>query len=155
MKPEDGPARRLFAKTMLCNISQDDRYLLRICFCDEATFHVEAIVNRRNVRIWRNNHGTEGVAKVRNTTKVNVHNRIIGPFFGETTVTHNSYLEMFKTYVFPHNNFKQFKMLFSSKMGLGLPLIFDYRFGNHSMHAFQINGLVEVVQYPRLPGVLT
>ena len=46
MNPEVRPARILFAETMLHNIGHDERYLQRICFSDEATFHVAGIVNR-------------------------------------------------------------------------------------------------------------
>ena len=86
MKPEDGPARKLFADTMLRSIQVDQHFLKRICFSDEATFHVAGIVNRHNVRIWGTSHPREYVENERNSPKVNVwcgllHDTVIGPFF--------------------------------------------------------------------------
>ena len=86
MKPEDGPARKLFADTMLRSIQVDQHFLKRICFSDEATFHVAGIVNRHNVRIWGTSHPREYVENERNSPKVNVwcgllYDTVIGPFF--------------------------------------------------------------------------
>ena len=106
MKPEDGPARQLFADTMLRSIQDDPDYLKRICFSDEATFHTAGIVNRHNVRIWGTSHPREYVEKERNSPKVNVwcgllHDRVIGPFFfDEPTITSDSYLHMLETFAY-------------------------------------------------------
>ena len=37
---------------MLQRISEDEAFLKRVCFSDEATFHVSGKLNKHNVRIW-------------------------------------------------------------------------------------------------------
>jgi hypothetical protein len=41
-----------FATEMLQRIGEDNDYLTRVCFSDEATFHTSGKVNRHIVRIW-------------------------------------------------------------------------------------------------------
>ena len=45
---------------MLKRISEDEAFLKRVCFSDEATFHVTGKLNKHNVRIWEseNLHAT-------------------------------------------------------------------------------------------------
>ena len=52
LKPDDKPKRFNFATDMLRSIEIDPNFLNRICFSDEATFHVCGTVNRHNSRIW-------------------------------------------------------------------------------------------------------
>ena len=40
LQPSDKPKRKEFADNMLRRISEDEEFLMRICFSDEATFHV-------------------------------------------------------------------------------------------------------------------
>ena len=107
MKPEDGPARVAFAETILDNTTDDPQYLEKICFSDEANFHLSGAVNRHNVRIWGTQNPREYTEKELNSPKVNVwcavlHNRVIGPyFFEELTINQDSYLEMLNTFAFP------------------------------------------------------
>ncbi|KAJ4446931.1 hypothetical protein ANN_13633 [Periplaneta americana] len=49
--PNDKLERKRFAETML-EMDDDDTFLTRVCFSDEATFHVSGKVNRHNCRIW-------------------------------------------------------------------------------------------------------
>ena len=72
MKPEYGPARVQFATTMLQNSAQDNGYLQRLCFSDEATFYVSGVVNRHNVRIWGKENPREYREEQRNSPNVNV-----------------------------------------------------------------------------------
>ena len=53
IQPNDMPRRKEFAVNMLQRISEDEAFLKRVCFSDEATFHVSGKLNKHNVRIWR------------------------------------------------------------------------------------------------------
>ena len=55
----DYEKRESFARTVLDLINTDATFLQRVCFTDEATFHVSGNVNRHNVRVWgrENPHG--------------------------------------------------------------------------------------------------
>ena len=52
LQPDDGPRRASFATEIMRRIAEDNDYLKRVCFSDEATFHSSGVVNRHNVRIW-------------------------------------------------------------------------------------------------------
>ena len=52
LQPNDMPRRKEFAVNMLQRISEDEAFLKRVCFSDEATFHVSGKLNKHNVRIW-------------------------------------------------------------------------------------------------------
>jgi hypothetical protein len=55
IKPDDRPKRYDFASLMLNTTDDDDddeTFVRRICFTDEATFHMNGCVNRHNCRIW-------------------------------------------------------------------------------------------------------
>ena len=52
IKPDDRPKRVEFATFMLNAIDEDENFLQRICFLDEATFYVNGCVNRHNCHIW-------------------------------------------------------------------------------------------------------
>jgi len=54
IKPDDRPKRVEFATFMLNAIDEEETFLRRICFSDEATFYVNGCVNRHNCRIWGN-----------------------------------------------------------------------------------------------------
>ena len=56
-----------------CNeISEDEKFLKRICFTDEATFHVSGKLNKHNVGFWASEH-PHGIRELeRNSPKVNV-----------------------------------------------------------------------------------
>ena len=92
---------------MLAAIEEDDDYLKRVLFSDEATFHLNGVVNRHNARIWGSENPHAVFETVRDSPKLNVwcglmHNNIIGPFFfSETTITANTYLDMWQLFVVP------------------------------------------------------
>ena len=60
LQPNDMPRRKKFAVNMLQRISEDEVFLKRVCFSDEATFHVLGKLSKHNVRIWgsENPHAT-------------------------------------------------------------------------------------------------
>ena len=72
LQPNDKPKRKEFADNMLHRISEDEEFLKRICFSDEATFHVSGKLNKHNVRIWGSEHTHEIRELERDSPKVNV-----------------------------------------------------------------------------------
>ena len=106
-QPNDMPKREEFAVNMLQRISEDETFLKRVCFSDEATFHVSGKLNKHNVRIWgpENPHVTRELQ--RDGLKENVwcgimHNRIIGPFFlHEASITADVNFDLLTEYVAP------------------------------------------------------
>ena len=107
LQPNDKSKRKEFADNMLQRISEDKEFLKRICFSDEATFHVSGKLNKHNVRIWGSEHPHEIREFERDSPKVNVWcgimcNRAISPFFfHDTTITADVYLDLLTKYVAP------------------------------------------------------
>lgn len=91
-------------------MEEDDSFLSRVIFSDEATFHINGKVNRHNVRIWglQNPHVT--LEHERDTPKLNVFcavslKKVYGPFFfDENTVTGVTYLRMLQNWLVPQMN---------------------------------------------------
>ena len=87
LKPEDKARRKEFAVTMLHKLDSDPPGFLKcVCFSDESTFHVSALINRHNSRIWGSQNPHETYELERDSSKLNVwcgimHDKIIGPFF--------------------------------------------------------------------------
>ncbi|PSN43113.1 hypothetical protein C0J52_10479, partial [Blattella germanica] len=86
IKETDKPKRFELASDMLNEIENDQQFLKRIVFSDEATFDVCGHVHRYNIRIWASENPDVYTEYERNSPKVNVwcalmHNKIIGPFF--------------------------------------------------------------------------
>ena len=52
LQPNNMSRRKEFAVNMLQRISEDEAFLKRVYFSDEATFHVSEKLNKHNVRIW-------------------------------------------------------------------------------------------------------
>ncbi|KFM71601.1 hypothetical protein X975_16196, partial [Stegodyphus mimosarum] len=52
LEPDDRPRRMAFATDILRRIEDDAKFMKRIMFSDEASFHLSGIVNRHYVRIW-------------------------------------------------------------------------------------------------------
>ena len=107
LQPNHMPRGKEFAVNMLHRISEDEAFLKRVCFSDEATFRVSGKLNKHSVRIWgsENPHATRELQ--RDSPKVNVWcgiicNRIIGPFFfHEASITADVYLDLLTEYVAP------------------------------------------------------
>ena len=61
LQPNDMPRRKEFAVNMLQRISEDKAFLKRVCFNDEATFHVLGKLNKHNVKIWQSVRSKKGL----------------------------------------------------------------------------------------------
>ena len=89
---------------MLQNM-EDDTFLPRLIFSDEATFRLRGKVNRRNVRIWGLQNPQEALEHERDCPKVNVfcalsQTKFYGPFFfAENTATGITYLAMLQNWL--------------------------------------------------------
>ena len=57
---------------MLSRIEDDEDFLKKVMFTDEACFHVSGKVNRHNVRIWGSKNPHVVIEHLRNSPKVNV-----------------------------------------------------------------------------------
>jgi hypothetical protein len=107
LEPDDNPRHAAFATEMLQRMDEDNDYLRRVCFSDEATCHTSGKVNRHNVRICGLENPRIILENERNSPKVNVwctlmHNKIIGPFlFSECTISAIVYLDMMELYAAP------------------------------------------------------
>ena len=71
---------------MLLENMEDDTFLPRLIFSDEATFHLSCKVSRHNVRIWGLENPHEIVQHERDSPKINVFSavsvrKIYGPFY--------------------------------------------------------------------------
>ena len=103
---DDDKRKRIDFCSSMLEMIDDETFISRLVFSDEATFHLSGTVNRHNVRIWGTEHPHETVEHVRNSPKVNVfcavsRNKIFGPFFFENdTVTGQSYLDMLQHWLF-------------------------------------------------------
>jgi hypothetical protein len=65
---------------------EDDKFLPRVIFSDEATYHPSGKVNRHNVRIWGLQIPHTTLEHERDSPKVNVfcaisQTKVYGPFF--------------------------------------------------------------------------
>jgi hypothetical protein len=86
---------------------EEDGFVERLIFSDEATFYISGKVKRHNVHIW----GTEQpYTQIEHSRKVNVfcavsREKLHGPFFfTEATVTGDSFLDMLKNCLLPQLN---------------------------------------------------
>ena len=72
LQPNGMPRRKEFAVNMLERISKDEAFLKRVCFSDEATFHVSGNLNKHNIRIWGSENPHASRELQRDSPKVNV-----------------------------------------------------------------------------------
>jgi hypothetical protein len=106
LKPGDNDARHSFCSSMQEKL-EEDGFWERLVFSDEATFHVNGKVNRRNVRIWGTENPHACLEHERDSPKVNVFcaisiQKVYGPFFFvEDTVNANRYLDMVQQWLMP------------------------------------------------------
>ena len=113
LQPDDSPQQTSFAAEILCRIDEDNDYLKRVCFSDEATFHTSGVVNRHSVRIWGSENPHVVFQNQQGSPKVNVwcglmHNKVVGPFFfNEPTISANVYLDMLELYVETQKSFSR------------------------------------------------
>ena len=71
LKPNDGPKHKAFALEMLSHIEDDENYLKKVMFTDEAYFHVSGKVNQHNVRIWSSETPHVVMGHIHDSPKVN------------------------------------------------------------------------------------
>jgi hypothetical protein len=92
---------------MLNRLEEDNLFLDKIVFSDEATFHLSGKVNRHNLIIWGSQNPHQVVEHVQDSPKVNVfcavsRTQVYGPFFfAEATVTGHVYLDMLEHFLVP------------------------------------------------------
>ena len=69
LQPNDMPRQKEFAVNMLQRISEDEAFLKRVCFSDEATYHVSGKLNKHNIGIWgsENLHASREQAMLQRT----------------------------------------------------------------------------------------
>jgi hypothetical protein len=100
LKPNYRPHRRDFCTNMLNRLEEDNLFLDKFVFSDEATFHLSGKVNSHNLIIWGSQNPHQVVEHVREIPKVNAfcavnRTQVYGPFFfAEATVTGHAYLDM-------------------------------------------------------------
>lgn len=105
---EDDPDRRLqFCEQMLEICNADPMFVKRIIFSDEASFHLNGLVNKQNFRYWSDEnphwsieHRTQFPQKI-NVWAGIVDNRILGPYFFEDNLTGNVYLDFLRDELIP------------------------------------------------------
>ena len=106
LNKEDHSKRVTFAKWALERMKCSSRFTEMLLFSDEAVFHLEGGVNRKNSTHWATVNPNWIVEKSLNSPKVMVwaacgHPGIIGPFFFDGNVNAESYLEMIEQHFFP------------------------------------------------------
>jgi hypothetical protein len=89
---------------------EEDGFMERLIFSDEATFHISGKVNRSNIRIWGTEHPHAMIEHQRDSEKANVfcavsRKKVHGPFFfNEATVSDDSFLNMLENWLLPELN---------------------------------------------------
>ena len=117
LNEEDVDRRLEFAEQQLKAIENDPDYLDKIVFSDEAIFALSGHVNKQNCRYWSDENPHFFTEAPLNSPKVMVYagiwrGGIIGPYFFDTTVTGDNYLEMLKAFVLPRlQNHPRFRSL--------------------------------------------
>ena len=72
LRKTDKTKRATFCMEMQEKIDNEDDFLEKVIFSDEATFHLSGKVNKQNVRIWGTENPREFVEHMRDSPKVNV-----------------------------------------------------------------------------------
>ena len=103
--PDDYEPRLQFCEE-ISRLCDDPSFIHKLCFSDEAIFHLNGKINSHNCVIWdyENPHLCDEIplkSKGLVVWAAMFCDRIIGPYFFETTVTKDSYLEMLRDYFIP------------------------------------------------------
>ena len=106
LSEEDCASRVQMCNDLLLLMDEDDEFLKRIIFSDEATFNINGLVNRHNCRIWGSSAPTETMQRVQGGPKVTVwigisFDKIYGPYFFEDNVSSANYLDMLQRCFMP------------------------------------------------------
>jgi hypothetical protein len=56
---------------MMVRIAEDETFLSKICFSDEATFHLSGKVNRHSICVWGSENPHTMVKHSRDSLKIN------------------------------------------------------------------------------------
>mgnify|MGYP001047299604 CR=1 FL=1 len=103
---EDFQDRVEMCKTLISMLANHD-IQENLFFSDEATFYLDGLVNKHNIRYWSESNPHATIETVMKSPKVNVwcamsKNQLIGPFFFEDdTVNGTNYLSMLQTFFLP------------------------------------------------------
>jgi hypothetical protein len=103
---EDCQDRVEMCKTLLPMLT-DQKNKKNIFFSDEATFHLNGLVNKHNVRYWSEENPHATIETVMQSPKLNVwcsmsEDKLIGPFFFDgATVNGQKYLTMLQEFFIP------------------------------------------------------
>ena len=109
LTPADKVKRRDFCEEMQLKLEDND-FVERLIFCDEATFHISGKVNVHNVRIWGTEQLHAQIEHRHDSPKINVfcavsRKKVHSPFFfPDATVTGDSFLDMLENWLLPQLN---------------------------------------------------
>lgn len=103
---EDEADRLDFCSEIVEIMEEDDTWINRICFSDEAHFHLSGEVNRHNCTYWSKNDPDFFTTKPLHSPRVTVwcgvwSGGIVGPYFFDGNVTGDSYLRMLEDFLLP------------------------------------------------------
>lgn len=106
LNEEDVDRRLEFAEHMLARMAEDETYLDRIIFSDEAIFKLHGGVNKQNIRYWDDTNPRFFTEEPLHAPQVVVwcglwSGGIIGPFFFDSTVNSDGYLDMLQSFLLP------------------------------------------------------
>jgi hypothetical protein len=109
LTPTDKVERHEFYKEMQLKM-EEDGFLERLIFSNEATFYIRGKVNRHNVRIWGTEQSHAQIDHQHDSPKVNIFCAVSREkvndqfFFTEATVTGDSFLDMLVHWLLPQLN---------------------------------------------------
>lgn len=106
LTPQHRVRRVAHAQAQLQRIANEPGFVQRLLFSDEAHFSIHGDVNRHNFRYWANNNPHWVREAPLHSPRLTVwaaigHQRVIGPFFFEDTVTAASYLALLQERFYP------------------------------------------------------
>lgn len=107
IKETDYPLRVNMCQQILNLFRTENNFLDHFIMSDEATFHVNGLVNKHNCRIWGSENPHIYQEYVRDSPKVTVwcaisRRKMYGPFFfAEPTVNSAAYIDMLEQFFFP------------------------------------------------------
>lgn len=148
---EDLQDRVEMCKTLMPMLQEKDTQE-NLFFSDEATFYLQGLVNKHNIRYWSETNPHVTIETAMKSAKLNVwcamsKNHLIGPFFSKRILlTEKVIFQCSRTSLFQKSeNYTRFVRLFSSRMVHHriLPVMYD----NIWIINFLKGGLEEVVRF--------
>ena len=106
LEPEDNATRLEFCRSQLEEIDDDEEFISRLVFSDEANFHLQPEVNRHNFRYWSIERPQFTMEEPLHSPHVGVWvaiglKGIVGPYFFNTSVKATNYGQMLDDYAWP------------------------------------------------------